>query len=370
MAKKKNKKTQRRWVRVKTPAQTPTNPEVATLAQTALHQKFFDLQEDRQWLLKQIKRKRTELDNFIERVRSLASEVFQQGAEPMKRMQALDEEIHQLFDDIFTKRKLGKKSRKDIERVYRSLQMMGIISPRPEFFQDENEDEWDEPLPFEDEEPDFEGGNPFGSGSGDAREPTPDRPENQRDMRQTFLRLASVYHPDRAEDEDTQAIHTEIMKEINRAYKDGDFARLLELEEQQQSGELDAREFESGDDLERACQTLERQNKTLREQYEGIKAELRNLRNNTQEGEMLKTYRQAQKAGVDMFEQMMLEANEEIEQIEEIRDFVQAFRNRKITIKDFLKGPASSRAPATPEEMMMALEDLLGVRVTVDPDFF
>ncbi|MEM8639768.1 MAG: molecular chaperone DnaJ [Cyanobacteria bacterium P01_G01_bin.54] len=369
MAKSKNKKTQRRWVRVKTPVPAPPNIKTVTLSQTPLHQKFFDLQKDRQWLLKQIKRKRTELDNFIEGVRSLASEVFKQGAEPMQRLQALDAEIHQLFDDIFTKRKLGKKSRKDIERVYRSLQMMGVISPKLEFFEDEDEDEWDEPPSFEADDPDFAGGsNPFNGCDGP--EPTPDRPENQRDMRQTFLRLASIYHPDRAEDEDTQAIHTEIMKEINRAYKDGDFARLLELEKQQQSGELDATELESGDDLEQACQTLERENHTLREQYEGIKAELRNLRNNTQEGEMLKTYRRTQKMGIDMFEQMMLEANEEIEQIEEIRDFVKAFRDRKVTIKDFLKGPTGSQGAVTSEDMMMALEDLLGVRVTIDPDLF
>ncbi|NEO83122.1 MAG: molecular chaperone DnaJ [Spirulina sp. SIO3F2] len=345
-----------------------------TLAKTPIHQKFFNLQEDRQWLLKQIKRKRTELDNFIEGIRSLASEMFKQAATPMQRLQDIDSDIHQIFAEIF-KRKFGKKSRQDVERIYTQLQMMGVISTNQEWFNtldtDDEDDDWDDG--FDDMPPfdDFPGGNPFADAqSATEPEPTPDRPAHQRDMRQTFLRLASIYHPDRAGDEDTQAIHTEIMKEINRAYKDGDFARLLELEKQQQSGELEQTDLEAVDDLERACQQLEQENNTLREQYEGIKTELRNLRNNTQEGDMLKTYRRAKKAGVDIFVQMAEEAQEEIEYMEMMRDFVRDFRDRKITIKDFLKGPSRGSVELTQEEMLVAMQDLLGIRIVDEDDLF
>lgn len=383
--KKKKSKSQYQWVYTgkdkKNTTQSPSTSSATgesdqtTLAKTPLHQKFFNLQDDRQWLLKQIKRKRTELDNFIAGIRSLASEMFKQAAEPMQRLQAIDEEIHQIFAEVF-KRKFGKKSRQDVERVYTQLQMMQVISHNPEWFakldawddegDDEIEDDFDDMPPFDD----FPGGNPFADAQS-APEPdaTPDPPAHQRDMRQTFLRLASIYHPDRAGDEDTQAIHTEIMKEINRAYNDGDFARLLELEKQQQSGELDVTELEAGDDLERACQQLERDNNTLREQYEGIKTELRNLRNNTQEGEMLKTYRRAKKVGVDVFAQMAEEAQAEIEYMEMMRDFVRDFRDRKITIKDFLKGPSRGSAELTQEEMLLAMQDLLGIRVVDEEGF-
>lgn len=380
--KKKKSKSQYQWVYTgkdkKNTTQSPSTssatgePDQTTLAKTPLHQQFFNLQNDRQWLLKQIKRKRTELDNFISGIRSLASEMFKQTAEPMQRLRALDEEIHQIFAEVF-KRKFGQKSRQNVEGIYTQLQMMRVISPNPEWFakldaadgEDDEDDDFDDRPPFDE----FPGGNPFANAQA-APEPdaTPDPPAHQRDMRQTFLRLASIYHPDRAGDEDTQAIHTEIMKEINRAYKDGDFARLLELEKQQQSGELDVTELEAGDDLERACQQLERDNNTLREQYEGIKTELRNLRNNTQEGEMLKTYRRAKKVGVDVFAQMVEEAQSEIEYMEMMRDFVRDFRDRKITIKDFLKGPRRGEAELTQEEMLAAMQEMLGIRIVDEDD--
>lgn len=377
-AKKSQKKSQYQWVytgpdrKAKTSSESTSksapDADAQTLAQTPLHQKFFDLQEDRQWLLKQIRRKRTELNNFMEEMRSLASEIFKHSAEPMKQIQALDEEIHALFKEIFETRKFGKKSRQDVERVYRQLQQMGVISYKPEFDRVHVEsDGVDFDPEFEPPFGDEEGGPNFGAGGRNPfhakPSPTPDTPD--RDMRQTFLRLAAIYHPDRAEDEAAMATNTEIMKEINRAYKDGDFARLLELEKQQQAGELDVTEFEAGDDLERACQKLERENGALREQYEGIKAELRSLRNNTQEGEIVKTYRQAKRAGLDMFEQMVAEAQEEIDFITDIRNFVQDFRDRKITIKAFLKGPSGGMAAPSPEEMLRALEEM-GIAIQYD----
>ncbi|MHC5829381.1 MAG: J domain-containing protein, partial [Nostoc sp.] len=107
------------------------------------------------------------------------------------------------------------------------------------------------------------------------------RTENSRKIRQTFLRLAEIFHPDKVKDSETQRYHTEIMKEINKAYQEGDLARLLEIERIQEVGEVI--DNNSEDDLTRKCRTLEQQNQILLTQYENLKRELR-LTKNTPEG--------------------------------------------------------------------------------------
>lgn len=367
MAKGKAKRSQS----AKIPAQSastapaPKTPTAASVGKTAplghvlTDQRLLHLREDHEWLLKQIRRKRTELDNFMNDMREIMSEMFRVGQEPMKRTGELDEEIHQLFQEIFTQRKFGKQSRQRVETIYIRLQRQGVISYRPlndEEFEDDDEEDLEDFMPPPGGMPGAEQSHTF------EPEPTPERPAHHREMRQTFLRLASIYHPDRATDATTQEQNTEIMKEINRAYRDGDFARLLELEQMQQEEAEEAIEINSDDDLDRACKKLERDNQTLRQQYEGIKAELRSLRNSTQEGQMLQAYRKCKKAGLDLFDQLQQEAAEEIEVLEELRDFVRDFRDRKITIKEFLSGPGGAAEPSL-EDIQELLAQMLGVRV-------
>ncbi len=351
---------------------SPAASSKSGLAEVIPHETLLGLEQERRWLLKQIRRKRSELDNFITQMRDLASELFQRSSGSLSEMRVLDAEIHALFDEIFKKRKLGKRSRRQVEQVYRSLQMQGIISFNSNgdnFFREDESD-------FDPAEADpFSAG--FGPQDGESSGPEPDdgaaddsaaasdaSAGRDRAFRQTFLRLASVYHPDRAEDETAQARNTEIMKEINRAYKSGDFARLLELE--QQDAELAETVSSAESDVERECQRLARENVQLQEQYESIKHELRELRNNTQEGVMVKTYRKAAKEGVDLVGELVEEAAVEIKAMEEIRDFVRDFRDRKITIQEFVEGPS----PPSPEEMIAAMEEMLGVKVHFDPDIF
>ncbi|NJK63971.1 MAG: hypothetical protein HC921_15965 [Synechococcaceae cyanobacterium SM2_3_1] len=165
-----------------------------SLALTPLHRKLQDLQADRQWILKQIRRKRTELDNFIEQMRSIAIEVFKSGASLYSQIQELDAEIHSLFDEILTTRKLGKKSRKDIEKVYHSLQMQGIISVKSFGMDDLFEDEDETEEFFHDFAQDHAAGETFEEDPSIPHGPGPTGPPD-RNLRQTFLRLASIYHP-------------------------------------------------------------------------------------------------------------------------------------------------------------------------------
>ncbi len=64
------------------------------LALSELHIRLEVLEKEHQSLLKQIKRKRTELKNFVEQMRSLATEIFHRATPSLKKLSDLDREIH------------------------------------------------------------------------------------------------------------------------------------------------------------------------------------------------------------------------------------------------------------------------------------
>ena len=314
-----------------------------SLALSSFHIRLEALEKEHQWLLKQIKKKRTEQKNFLEQMRAVATEIHSRCTPCFQKKASLDEEIHSIFDEILTKRKLGKQTRKNIEQVYRSLQVAGIISVKfnpsegdtlEDFFEMEEEEnnfsdsKNEESDTYEDSEQQYQQTQPdFSSAT---------RNSESKKIRQTFLRLAEIFHPDKVTDSDIQMHHTEIMKEINKAYQDGDLARLLEIERLHQVEESFS--INSEDDLTRQCNKLEQHNEFLKNQYENLKGELR-LAKNTNEGQMVSGYRKAVKEGIDPITQTVEQIESEIEVISSICNFIKDFRDKKITIKDFLAGP-------------------------------
>lgn len=338
-------------------AKSKSTPSQATAALALQSKERLDaLQKEHQWLLKQIGRKRKELQNFLEKMRSLATEIFGRGSASFQKLTNLDREIHALFAEIFRTRKFGKQTLPKIEGVYRSLQMMGVISPKPEAEAEAEElEESSEADETGEDWQEQERSNTFDS-------PAPDTsPRPSRNIRQTFVRLAEIFHPDKVTDGETAARHTEIMKEINRAYKEGDFARLLEIERQHQADTSVT--VTAGDDMEREYARLAENNQILKDQYEEIKRELRLVRN-TPEGEMVKDYRACVREGIDPIEEMLSEADSEVKALEEIRNFVRDFRDKKITIKEFLAGPTSKEGMDL-EQMEALLEEMFGMPVTL-----
>ncbi len=107
--------------------------KVTPLALSQLHLRLEFLEKEHQSLLKQIKRKRTELNNFIGQMRSFGREFLTKVTPLFQQMAELDQEIHVLFNEIFTTKKFGKQTLKKIEAVYRNLQMVGVISVKPIF---------------------------------------------------------------------------------------------------------------------------------------------------------------------------------------------------------------------------------------------
>ncbi|MEO1184547.1 MAG: J domain-containing protein [Cyanobacteria bacterium J06636_27] len=323
--------------------QAATAATANSLALSSFHIRLETLEKEHLWLLKQIKKKRTEQKNFLEQMRSVATEIHSRCTPCFQKMASLDEEIHSVFDEILTKRKLGKQTRRNIEQVYRSLQAGGIISVKfnpsegntledffdieeeeDNFFDSENENSdshEDSEQQYRQAQPDFSSANKAGE---------------SKKIRQTFLRLAEIFHPDKVTDSDIQMHHTEIMKEINKAYQEGDLAKLLEIERLHQVEETFS--IDSEDDLTRKCNKLEQHNEFLKNQYENLKSELR-LAKNTNEGQMVSGYRKAVKEGIDPISQTVEQIESEIEVISSICNFVKDFRDKKITIKDFLAGP-------------------------------
>ncbi|BBD62863.1 heat shock protein DnaJ domain-containing protein (plasmid) [Nostoc sp. HK-01] len=344
------------------PRRTATSSSPSTvatgLALSELHLRLEYLEKQHQSILKQIKRKRTELNNFVEKARSLATEVVHQTTSSFQKMAQLDQEIHALFETIFTTRKFGKQTLKKIQAVYRQLQFAGIISIKHDTSQSGAESNEE----FSHTEEDFstqsaqdtyqhqqwqaQETTSFGAGA---------RTETQQKIRSTFLRLAEIFHPDKAPDSETQKYHTEIMQEINKAYQEGDLARLLEIESCQQVGEVV--DLNNEDDLTRKCRHLEQQNQILQAQYENLKQELR-LAKNTPEGEMVSSSRKAAKQGIDAVAGMVEAIESQIQAVSQIRNFVKDFQQQKLTIQEFLAGPVSLY-PSEEELLQDILEQML-----------
>ncbi len=322
-----------------TPVSSPSAIAATSLALSSLHIRLESLEKKHQWLLKQIKKKRTEQQNFLEQMRSVATEIHGRCTPCFQKMAHLDEEIHAIFDEILTARKLGKHTRRNIEQVYRSLQVAGIISVKLGFSEDDSLEDF---LDTE-EEGDFSDSfdeNGDRDTEQEYQQPQPDfcvgKSGESKKIRQTFLRLAEIFHPDKVTDSDIQMHHTEIMKEINKAYQEGDLARLLEIERLHQVEESFS--FDSEDDVTRKCKKLEQHNEFLQAQYENLKNELR-LAKNTNEGQIVSGYRKAVREKIDPIAQMVQQVEAEITVISSICNFVKDFKDKKITIKEFLDGP-------------------------------
>lgn len=332
----------------KATASTSTKSELG-LSDLRLRLNFLEKENDK--LIKQIESSRTKLDKLNESIQKVGVEIAERVAPLRQKVLEIDQQIHDLFKEIFEGRKLGKKSRKDIQEVYYSLQLGGLISPKHLPFdelemdgdEDEDEDEWQEYQQR------FHGQRDRGN-----KQPEelakPDREELKK-IRQLFLRLADNFHPDKVTDAAEKEYRTEIMKEINLAYQNGDLARLLAIEKQQ---ELEAViDRDSSDDLTRHCAKVESENAFLKEQLATLKKQLK-VTQKSQQGEITATFQKITKYGGDPMSEALMEVESHIEMIEGIQKFVLDFRDRRITIKEFLRGPEVLRqAQMSEEEMLM-----------------
>jgi hypothetical protein len=303
------------------------------------------LEKENSKLIKQIESNRTKLNNLNDSIKEVGIQIAQRVAPFRQKMLELDEQIHTVFQEILTGRKLGKKSRKDIETLYYHLQFDGVISPKhlpmeSDIFENNDESET---------EPNWDSYKGHSNQQVMEDIPKPDRDELKK-IRKLFLRLADSFHPDKVTDEAEKEYRTEIMKEINLAYQDGDLARLLAIEKQQELGAIIDRD--SSNDLTRHCAKVEAENTYLKDQLETFKQQLK-LTKKTQQGEMTAAFKKISKYGGDPIGEALREVETQISIIEEMHQFVADFRDRRITIKEFLRGPEFLRQQQMSEEELM-----------------
>jgi len=335
-----------------------SNRKTNELAVSPLHEKIEKLQQERQWLLRQIGSKRTELTNLVEQMREIATEVSRQGAPILQQLTELDSEIHELFEEIFATRKFGKKNRERIRQIYEGLQLSGAISERsPDSDITAGGSESSVPDGETDRAQAETAHQDSAAQNADSESSAPESQQPQN-MRQTFLRLAGAFHPDTVTDSELKADNSEIMKQINQAYREGDFARLLEIERQYHADGSASVGDSDRSDSEKRYKRLLQENEALRHQYEEIKGEVRYLRQ-TPEGELVKHYRRARKEGINFIDAFLEMGQEEVDALAEIRDFVRQFRDKQIGIEQFLAGPGSQRQ-VTSEELATAIEEMMG----------
>ncbi len=315
-----------------TPRQTVDTASVTDgLAHSDLRIRLEALERDNEKLLKQIEKKRSELNNLLAKIQEVGTEINQRSAPILQKLLELDEKIHAVFTEIFNGRKLGKQTRKNIEDVYYMLQMSGIIS-----FKSLDTDADD----IEDVDDEWDADEFFGSQHRSRPNPEPEAPQVDRDelrkIRQTFLRLADAFHPDKTLDEGDREYRTEVMKEINQAYESGDLAKLLAIEKKHQMGEVI--DLDNEDDLVRRCARIEQENAFLNGQHNSLKKEIRQTKQ-TPQGSIATEYKKMVKHGLDPIGEMVAETEMQIKVISDLYQFAADFRDRKITIKDFMKGP-------------------------------
>ena len=306
-----------------------------------------------QHLLSKIKVKRQNLARLVEKLRTTATTVFGRLEPVYQEMEQLDQQGHTLFAELLSRKWQPRSVVRDIKDIYAELQRMGLLSfrsparangkpdaesggPIPDFG-------WDDPPPRP----------PHGEGGVSARRPG--EGAVGQSVRGLFRKLAEALHPDKVQVEEEKERRTEAMKEITRAYQDGDLARLLELERTWMVGVHLSPPIEEVDEIERRCAAQERTNEALRTQLDQLTWELKDLRRSPQAELFSQAERAAKGTGMTPVEWMVQDASAQLEQLRKLIGFVTSFRDGQIDLDEFLAGPSLLNDPEDSEEDLMNL---------------
>lgn len=288
-------------------------------------------------VLKRLGQKQRELSRFNEEAEGVRLHLVEFLLPIEEEGRRLDEEIHKVFETLLAKKKY-QRVRAGIEALYRELQILGTISER---FDSESEPElMGAPQPneanpysddriFEDDEParQQESATRHRGGSDD-----------RKDMRALFLKLAEALHPDKVQDDEEKARRTELMKDLNRAYQDGDVAKILEIEAALSiSGGTDTALKE--DDIERRCRVLENQYCLLQKQYRELLDELLEVRRSMLGEAVIEARRNRRARAADPYRTIIEPMEQSIAFLQGVHDHVASFAAGEISVDEFLDGP-------------------------------
>lgn len=298
------------------------------------------LEREHQQILAKIRQKKGEQRRLAARIRDALTLLESELRPAMDALARLDREIHGLFAALLARRSQPRSVVSGIRRVYLLLQRSGALSPEPRKAAGGASPEDEEA----DEETDLRAAG--GVTATRRADGSPDGPS----LRGLFRRLAEVLHPDKAgpsvaEDEKEQ--RTEAMKELNRAYQDGDLARLIELERTWLPGAQLASAAKvtppsSDEEFVRRCAALEQTIAGLRRQLDEIKQELKQLRRSPQAALLDELEEVARHRRQSPLAVWRTDLDDQAAQLRTIRDFVVAFRDGEIPLEEFVAGPPVS----------------------------
>lgn len=174
-----------------------------------------------------VERARAQLLALEAEVRAALDAIVEGSRATLHEIAEFDRAIHQLFVELVMDRKRRTSVRAQIAALHEELSgdvlslegLLAVMSPPPA--DDRPGPDRDAPH-VPDDAPDDE-----------AADDAPDVPSatpGSSSLRGLFRRLAENLHPDKVQDHDGKAARTELMKEVTSAYRDGDLARLLEIE--------------------------------------------------------------------------------------------------------------------------------------------
>jgi hypothetical protein len=306
-------------------AAVPADAAPGTLAPHAAQARVQELEKERARLIREVQKKQRQLELVEQSARELAESAVARMAPIVERQRGLAQELEALFDELLVAGRLPARARKELERLRRALELQGVLEPRA------SEDD----LESEVDEANWEA--PFGQAGGGAREHAHEpragdgKPaarevpgaqqvgQQRRSLRDLFRSLARAIRQ-----EDERQRRTEVMKQVTRAYEEGDLARLIQLESAWESEQAPP----GSGDPEVRCRELLRLNRELLDQVREVTRQVRDAK------------RELAASRLSYPPEDLVElAHAELDDFEGIRDLLRSFRDGKISLSDLTHGP-------------------------------
>ncbi|MDX2051728.1 MAG: J domain-containing protein [Polyangiaceae bacterium] len=313
--------------------------------------RLHELRREHERLLREIAKKKQSLEATLAAARAAEVELEAKLAPLHANIARSKAEIRAIFEFFCgPKTPLSRKNAAQVRRLY--LQMMP-----PE---DELEGADEEDAVWEDDAPSSNRGGkerqPRGHASEDedyshrstARDvASATKPQASTDglLRGLFRRLAVALHPDKVQAEAEKDERTHLMKEVTRAYESSDIARLLELE---QKWLADAPSSVGNEVAKEVEATLAAANRELRQQTRALTAEIKAIKQSTPT--MVQVSQRRGRAPVTEADMMLDELQRMAKVLEHIQAFTVDFREGRIPLSTFLRGPAIDPDLLPPEE--------------------
>lgn len=320
-------------------------PKAGSPPGLALHEAAARVQallRERARLARDAQKKKQQLQQVQERLSREAEQVTAQMAPLVERHGLLVAELTALLRELLEPGRLPKRARAYVAQLRRSLQLQGVLTPVDESAETvAAEDVGD---PWTDDAPGGWSAPPRGRQGrpAPAAEVAGARQVGQekRSLRDIFRNLARAVHPDRAQHEAERAERTEVMKQVTRAYEDGDLARLIELESTWQGQLADS----GAGDADVRCRELERVNRELLDQIRQLTRQIRD------------TKREAQEAVGGSPDELIASATEELDDLQALCELLRDFRDDRLTLAELRRRTSPSEDEVELLEALMLEE--------------